>query len=239
MRRNKLIIAILFVILIGLLAVVAGQLFFTENLNEGSQNILVLAIDESEHRPGLGAVDMAFLVHLENGTIKNYTPVFPHGMTHPTVQEPPEYQAAGAGQMLLLHDCFYWEDSQQDLKYAKEIVEYQSNGTVHVDAVVGVTTVAVDAVIQAANPLEVNGEVYQVNGIDLIREHDSLYGGELDRGEAVKLLAKALSKAAKNPDKKSKMISAAMDQYSKGNIVVYPAAAFVKLAAIKGMDSIV
>lgn len=239
MRRNKLIIAILFVILIGLLAVVAGQLFFTENLNEGSQNILVLAIDESETRPGLGAVDMAFLVHLENGTIKNYTPVFPHGMTHPTVQEPPEYQAAGAGQMLLLHDCFYWEDSQQDLKYAKEIVEYQSNGTVHVDAVVGVTTVAVDAVIQAANPLEVNGEVYQVNGIDLIREHDSLYGGELDRGEAVKLLAKALSKAAKNPDKKSKMISAAMDQYSKGNIVVYPAAAFVKLVAIKGFDSIV
>ena len=239
MRRNKLIIAILFVILIGLLAVVAGQLFFTENLNEGSQNILVLAIDESETRPGLGAVDMAFLVHLENGTIKNYTPVFPHGMTHPTVQEPPEYQAAGAGQMLLLHDCFYWEDSQQDLKYAKEIVEYQSNGTVHVDAVVGVTTAAVDAVIQAANPLEVNGEVYQVNGIDLIREHDSLYGGELDRGEAVKLLAKALSKAAKNPDKKSKMISAAMDQYSKGNIVVYPAVAFVKLVAIKGMDSIV
>ena len=239
MRRNKLIIAILFVILIGLLAVVAGQLFFTENLNEGSQNILVLAIDESETRPGLGAVDMAFLVHLENGTIKNYTPVFPHGMTHPTVQEPPEYQAAGAGQMLLLHDCFYWEDSQQDLKYAKEIVEYQSNGTVHVDAVVGVTTTAVDAVIQAANPLEVNGQTLQVSAIDLIRENDNLYGGALDRGEAVKVLAKALSKAAKDPDKKSKMISAAMDQYSKGNIVVYPQAAFVKLVAIKGMDSIV
>lgn len=239
MRRNKLIIAILFVILIGLLAVVAGQLFFSTNLNEGSQNILVLAIDESETRPGLGAVDMAFLVHLENGTVKNYTPVFPNGMTHPTVQEPPEFQAQGAGQMLLLHDSFYWEDSQQDLKYAKEIVEYQSNGTVRVDAVVGITTTAVDAIIKSANPLEVNGEQIQVSGIDLIREHDTLHGGELDRSEAVKLLAKALIKAAKDPNKKSKMIETAMDQYSQGKIVVYPQATFVKLVAIKGIDIIV
>lgn len=216
MRRNKLIIAILVVILIGLLAVVAGHIYFQNDLTEGDQNILVLALDESEKRPGIGAVDMAFIIHLENGTVKNYTPVYPHGLRHPSVEEPAEYQAVGGGKMLLLHDSFYWENSQQDLRYAKEIVEY--NKSVKIDAVVGVSTVAIDAIIQSASPITVGNETLSVSGIDLIREKDKLYGGGYSRGEAVKLLASGLAKAAGHPDKKSKMIEVAMDQFSKGNI---------------------
>lgn len=237
MRRNKLIIAILFVILIGLIAVAASHIYFQEDLTEGEQNVLVLAIDESEKRPGLGAVDMGFMVHLENGTIKNYTPVYPHGMRHPTVQEPSEYQAAGAGQMLLLHDCFYWDDPQKDLQYAKEIVEH-SNQSIKVDAVVGVTTTGIDGILAAAAPIEVKNQTLNVKAIDLIRENDNLYGGGMSRGEAVKLLVRGLVKASKDPNKKSKMISAAMEQYSQGNIVVYPEGVFVKLIASKGVDAL-
>ena len=239
-RRNKIILAII-VILILAIGAYAGfkitQISSEPDLLEGEQNVLILGIDESEQRQGLGAVDMAFMVHLENGTIKNYTPVFPHGMTHPTVQEPAEYQSAGAGQMLLLHDCFYWDDPQKDLQYAKEIVEH-SNQSMKVDAVVGVTTAGIDAILEAASPIEVKNQTVTVKAIDLIRENDQLHGGGMSRGEAVKLIIRGLVKASKDPNKKSKMINAAMDQYSQGNIVVYPKGVFVKLIASKGVDAL-
>ena len=74
-RTRRLIIAILVVIFIGLIAIIAGALFIGHDggLTQGDKNILVCAIDESEDRPGMGACDMAFIVHLENGTLKNYT----------------------------------------------------------------------------------------------------------------------------------------------------------------------
>lgn len=234
-RQTKLLTAILVVIVIGIIAVVAGQIFFQTDLTEGSQDILVLALDESEPRPGIGAADMGFIVHLEDGKIKNYTPVYPHGLTHPTVEEPAEYQAQGAGKMLLLHDSFYWEDSQKCLKYAKEIVEY-NNKNVTLDAVVGVSSSSIDVIIQAAAPIEINGTPMNVSGIDLIREKD--WGEGMDRAEAVKILIRGLVKASKDPDKKDKMVKAALDEYSKGKIVMYPEGAFVKLLATKGMDSL-
>ncbi len=233
-RQKKLLIGILVIIVIGTIAVIAGQIFFQTDLTEGSQDVLVLALDESEPRPGIGAADMAFIVHLENGKIKNYTPVYPHGLTHPNVEEPEEYQAQGAGKMLLLHDSFYWEDSQKCLKYAKEIVEYNQN--VSLDAVVGVSSSSIDAIIKAAGPIEINGTEMNVSGIDLIREKD--WGEGMDRAEAVKILIRGLVKASKDKNKKDKMVKAALDEYSKGKIVMYPEGAFVKLLATKGMDSL-
>ena len=58
-RTRKLIIAILIVVLIGLFAIIASALFMDNdtNLDEGSKNILVCAIDETEDRPGMGACD--------------------------------------------------------------------------------------------------------------------------------------------------------------------------------------
>lgn len=236
MKRNKLIIAILFVILIGLLTIALSQIFLQEDLTTGEQNILVLAIDESEQRPGMGACDMAFIVHTNNSKIINYTPVYPGQLTHSSVQEPAEFQAQGAGQMLLLHDSFYWEDSQKDAQYAKEIVEQHTNQSI--DAVVAVNTEAMDAIIQSAGEITIKGEVQNITALDLVRENDQLHGGNYTRGEAVKILIKGLAKAAKDPAKKSAMVNTATDQFSKGNIIMNPEGAFLKVLATKGFENL-
>jgi len=234
-RQKKLIIAILFVILIGIIILTLGQIYFGgEDLSTGDRNILVLAIDESEPRPGMGAVDMAFLVHLTDGGIENYTPIYPHGLRHPTVAEPEEYQAMGAGAMLLLHDSFYWDNDQQDLIYAKEIVE--SNTNYSIDAVVAVNSEAVDNVISSAGQLTVNGSKINASGIDLIRE--SQYEGGETRGDAVMKLSKALIKASKDPTKRNSMVQTAIQEYSNGNIAMYPQGSFMKLLASKGVKAV-
>lgn len=236
-RTRKLIIAILIVILIGLIAVIAGALFFSSDteLVEGDKNILVCAIDESEDRPGMGACDMAFIVHLENGTLKNYTPVYPGGMTHPTAAEPQEAQAQGAGSALLLHDAFWSEDNKEGMQLAKEIVEYRTNTSI--DSVVAINSEALDAILQAAGPIEVNGELTNASGIDIIREED--WGQGQSRGDAVMSIVKGAALAAsKNSTVKSNMVNAALDQYSKGNIIMDQEGAFAKLLASKGFESI-
>lgn len=234
-RTRKLILVILIVVLIGLVAIIGGALFIGTNseLTEGSKNILVCAIDESETRPGMGACDMAFIVHLEDGTLKNYTAIYPGGMTHPTASEPSEAQSQGAGSRLLLHDAFWDSDNSVSMRYAKEIVQYNTN--VEIDSVVAVNTQALDAVLAAAGPLEINGSKMQVSGIDFIREED--WGNGVSRGDAVLEIVKAAANAAKDPAVKSGMINAAIDQYSKGNIVMDEQGAFVGLLASKGIET--
>ena len=60
----------------------------------------------------------------------------------------------------------------------------------------------------------------------------------MSRGDAVMVLVKALAQAAANPDKKAKMMTAALDQYNKGNIIMQPEGSFTKLLATKGIESI-
>ena len=234
-RTKKLIIAIIIVVLIGLFAIIASVLFIDNdvNLEEGSKNILVCAIDESENRPGMGACDMAFIVHIENGTLKNYTPVYPGGMTHPNATEPREAQDQGAGSALLLHDAFWDADNRIGMQLAKEIVEYRTN--VKIDSVVAINTQALDAVLSAAAPLEVNGQVINASGLDFIREED--WGKGVSRGDAVIEIVKAAANSASDPVKKSAMINAALDQYSKGNIIMDQQGAFVGLLASKGIET--
>ncbi|WP_405290402.1 DUF4012 domain-containing protein [Methanobrevibacter sp.] len=234
-RTKKLIVAIIIIVLIALIAIIASALFISHNseLNDGNKNILVCAIDESEDRPGMGACDMAFIVTLDNGTLKDYTAVYPGGLTHPTASEPAEAQAQGAGPKLLLHDAFWDEDNKLDMRLAKEIVE--ANTKIKVDSVVAINTKALDAVLNAAGPIEVNGNVTTVSSIDIIREED--WGQGVSRGEAVLNVVKAAAKAAKNPDVKSAMINAALDQYSKGNIIMDQEGQFVGLLASKGIES--
>lgn len=234
-RTKKLIIAIIIIVLIGLIAMIAGALFIGSetHLAEGGRNILVCAIDESENRPGMGACDMAFIVHLDNGTLKNYTAVYPGGMTHPTAAEPAEAQSQGAGARLLLHDAFWSSDNSEAMRLAKEIVEYNTN--IHIDSVVAVNTEALDAVLAAAGPINVNGEMMQVSGIDFIREED--WGNGVSRGDAVLDLVRAAANAAKDPEVKSAMVNAAIDQYSKGNIIMDQQGAFVGLLASKGIET--
>ena len=234
-RTRKIILAILIIVLIVLVAIIAGALFIGHNseLKEGNKNILVCAIDESEKRPGMGACDMAFIVTLNNGTLKNYTAIYPGGLTHPTAKEPAEAQTHGAGSALLLHDAFWEADNAVDMRLAKEIVEYNTNR--HIDSVVSINTEALDAVLNAAGTININGTPTNVSGIDIIREED--WGNGVSRGDAVLDIVKAAAREAKDPEKKSAMVSAAIDQYSKGNIIMDQQGAFVGLLASKGIET--
>lgn len=237
-RRNKLLIAIFIVIILGIVAVI-GQLYYLgadAELAQGERTILICAIDESEGRPGMGACDMAFLVTLDNGTLKNYTAIYPGGLTHPTEPEPAEAQALGAGSKLLLHDSFWTKDNKLSMQHAKEIVEYRYNLSQPIDAVVAINSEALDAILKSAGTVTVNGQQVTVSGIDIIREEQ--YGNGSSRGDAVMDLVKAIAKAADNPDVKSKMVQAALDQYSKGNIVMEPQNEFVGLLASKGFSTL-
>lgn len=234
-RTKKIIIAIIIVVLIALIAIIASAIFISQNseLNDGTKNILVCAIDESEDRPGMGACDMAFIVTLDNGTLKDYTAVYPGGLTHPTASEPAEAQAQGAGPKLLLHDAFWDQDNALDMRLAKEIVE--ANTKIKVDSVVALNTKALDAVLYAAGPIDINGNKTTVSSIDIIREED--WGQGVSRGEAVLNVVKSAAKAAKDPNVKSAMVNAALDQYSKGNIIMDKEGEFVGLLASKGIET--
>ena len=236
-RQQKLQIAILVVGAIGLLAIIWGAFLSGPDLHQGDRTILVLAADETEPRPGLGAVDMAFLIRMEDGSIKKYQPVYPGGMRHPSAPGPAEAQAQGAGHLLLLHDSLWDADNRKGMQLAKEIVEHNRN--ISIDAVVAVNTEAIDKIINAAGQLKVNGTPVNISAIDLVRENDQMYGGEMTRGDAVLSLARALSTAATEPAKRESMVKVALDEFSKGSIVASPEGSFMSLVAAKGFESLV
>ncbi len=236
-RTKKLIIAILIVILIGLLASIYGALNSGPNLTEENKDILLLTADKYEQSNG--GVDMAFMIHLENGSFANYTPIYPGGMTHPTQ---PASSALGGGKMFL-HDCLY-DGIDDGMQYAKEIVEANTNLTA--DAVVLVYDEGVDNIIDSIRPLKVDGVETNLSATDIIRENDAYNGyagnegvtGTMSRSDAVMVLVKALAQAAANPDKKATMVQAALNEYSNGNIVMQPEGSFTKLLATKGIESL-
>ena len=179
------------------------------------------------------------MIHLENGSFSNYTPIYPGDMTHPTQ---PASSAIGGGKMFL-HDSLY-DGVDDGIQYAKEIVEANTNMTA--DAVIVVYDEGVDNVINSIRPLEVDGQVTNLTATDIIRENDAYNGyagnegvtGNMSRGDAVMVLVKALAQAAANPDKKATMMKAALDEYNKGNIIMKPEGSFTKLLATKGLESI-
>ena len=235
-RTKKLIIAILLVILIGLLAVISGALFIGPDLTYEDKNILVLASDK--HEQSNGGVDMAYMICLENGSLKNYTPIYPGEMFHPSQPAP-----GGLGGNMMMHDCL-WDGLDVGMQYAAEIVEYHTG--MHADAVVLVYDEGVDNVIDSVRPLVVDGEESNLSATDIIRENDAYNGypgnenvqGTMSRADAVMVLVKALSNAAKDPAKKSTMVQAALKEYSNGNIVMKPDGAFTRLLATKGFETI-
>lgn len=235
-RKKKIIIAIFIVLMIGIITIIFGA-FFTNtggNLSSGNGNILVCAIDESESRAGMGAVDMAFIVTIQDGKVKDYKAVYPGGMTHPNASEPAEAQAQGAGPKLLLHDSFWYSDNEKCMQLAKEIVEYQLQ--IPIDGVVAINSKGLDKILDAASPLKINGTTVNASGIDIIREEQSS-GGE-SRGDAVLDIVRAAAESATNPDKKSAMVNVALSEYSKGNIIMTPQGSFVGLLATEGIENI-
>ncbi|MCQ2972596.1 MAG: DUF4012 domain-containing protein [archaeon] len=237
-RRKKIIIAILLVILIGLVAAIVQALYFpsADNgmLSHGDKNILVCALDESEPRDGMGACDMAFIVHLSNGSMTGYEPVYPHGLRHPTQAEPAAYVAQGAGKRLLLHDAYYSANNTQGMIWAKEIVEYNKNTTI--DAVVCIDTKGVSNILKVINPVVIDNKTVNVSGADFVREEQ--YGGGASRGDAVLVVVKAVAQKAQEPQYKTDLINAAITEYNNGNIIMYPEGAFMSLLATKGIETI-
>ena len=235
-RSKKLIIAILVVILLGLLLLIAGYFIGGPDLSQEDKTILVLAADKYE-QPN-GGCDMAYLVRLENGSLANYTPVYPGGMYHPNQPAP-----GGLSGNLLLHDCL-WNGVEDGMQYAKEIVAYHTG--VEADAVVVLYDEGVDNVLDSIRPIEVDGQPTNLSATDIIRENDNYAGykgnegvtGTMSRADAVMVLVKAVSKAAKDPAKKSAMLHAALDEYTKGNIIMAPQGSFTRLLATKGLESI-
>lgn len=235
-RSKKLIIAILLVINIGLLIVIAGALFGGPDLTQESKDILVLASDKYEQPHG--GVDMAFMIHLENGSLANYTPVYPGGMTHPSKSAPGGLQGP-----MFLHDCL-WDGLDGGMQNAAEIVEY--NTGMHADAVVVVYDEGIDHIIDSVRPLIVDGVESNLSATDIIRSNDAYNGypgsenvqGNMSRADAVMVLAKALSNASKDPVKKSTMVEAALKEYSNGNIIMKPEGSFTRLLATKGFEKI-
>ena len=157
-------------------------------------------------------------------------------MAHPTEPEPAEAQQQGAGSKLLLHDSFWTNDTDLSIQYAKEIVQYNLNLSSPIDAVVAINTEALDAILSSAGTVTVNGKEVNVSGIDIIREEQ--YGNGSSRGDAVMDMVKAIAKAADDPRVKAAMVQAALDQYSKGNIVMEPQNEFVGLLASKGLSTL-
>lgn len=221
--NQKLIIGIIIVVIIGINAVVYDSFLVGPDLTEGKRNILVLCVDESETRPGMGAVDMGFIIEMNNGSIKKVVPFYPGGKRHPTESEPAE---AGSGK-LLLHDSLWDADNSKGMRLAKEIIEqsYDKN----IDAIIAINTEAVDAIINALKPIEFNNGTLEVNAIGFVREKTQLRGSSMDRGTAVKTLTYAIVKGIKNENKRTKLSKVFIEQYGKGNIIVEPSGSFLNL----------
>lgn len=237
-RKQKLIIAILAVILIWLLVMIGSFFISGPDLTAENKTILVIAADKYE-QPG-GGCDMAFIVRLEDGHLKSYDPFYPGGMTHPSQPAP-----GGLGGNMRFHDCM-WNGVEDGMQYAKEIVEAR-NGT-HIDAVVLIYDEGLDNIIDSVRPIEVDGEVTNLSATDIIRENDNYAGykgreniqtGSMNRGDAVMVLVKALAQTAKDPKKKETMVKKALEEYNNGNIYMNPKGSFARLLATKGFESIV
>mgnify|MGYP005852874029 CR=1 FL=1 len=225
--KKGIIVIFLLIIVIG-----AGAFGFKSNgdnqslFSNGEHKILVLSADPSEPRPGMGAVDMAFVFILKDGQLNNITSIYPHKMAHPTESAPLEVQKQGVMKMLL-HDSLWYEDNERGARLAQEIVEY--NTGIKTDMVVIFNLESIDAIVKNTGLLHIDGVGY-VNGstLDFLRDLQDNHG--YTRGGAVKSLMSAISNSTSNDKSKYlTLINTVSDQYNKGNIFVYPPSAFPEL----------
>lgn len=224
-----------------MLVVASGATALFYGLNQttefnGSYNILLLAVDTTENQgtEGLGACDMAYVLNIVNGSVKKITPIYPGGMTSPTYTEPSQL---GSG-MLLLHDSLYGVNTTFGAERAQEIVEY--NKGIKTNAVVMITPDAVDALLTAVGPIEVNGTSMSVNdSLGYIRDMTETDTSTENRGNATSELMEPVIKAAKNnPATYISLAKVTIEQYNKGNIRVVPASLITKFTVSMGLNTL-
>jgi hypothetical protein len=235
--KKKLLVVVL--ILIGVIGASAAFMIYqyeqpsSTNVMKGDHNVLLLLADTDEKRPGIGAVDMAYAIHVVDGNIKNLTPIYPGGMKSDTIMEP---AAAGSGKMKL-NDALWYADTATDAANAQEIVLY--NTGIKTDAVVILTPDAVDAMINSVGPVYVPGYGDITHGsIDVIRNLTEKKNSTLTRGQGTDLLMNPVLTAAKDPSKSPALFQAVITQYLKGNIVVIPKDLLTQFAISKGLGAL-
>lgn len=230
---TKKILLIIILILIGISAAFVIYQYkqpASTNIMKGDHNILLLTADPSEKRPGVGAVDMAFAIHVVDGNVTNLTPIYPGGMMSPTQPAPPGVGTA----RLMLHDSLWNKDPAIGAKYAQETVE--ANTGIKTDSVIIVAPESVDALINSVAPMNVPGYGTGNNAsIEFIRNVTEGKNSTMSRGDATELLMKPLIAAAKDPSKSSALFQAVVQQYLKGNIIVIPKDLMTQFAVSKGL----
>lgn len=201
---------------------------------EGNYNVLLLCVDTSEQRPGIGAIDMAFVVNVNQGKLVNMTPVYPGGLAHPTISPTADMKSYGIDK-LYLHDSLWTSDVEKGSKIAQETVEY--NTGMKTDLVVIVTPESIDAIIQAIGPIYVEGQGYVTgNSVDFLREEQNKDG--MSRGSAVQSLMEGIKTAIQNPDNRKSLMETVSTQYSQGNIYVIPSTAFQEFLVYEGINTL-
>lgn len=232
MDKKNVIIIILFIAIVGLSASAYTQYkSVSENVVVGQHTVLVLGVDESEKRPGLGAVDMAMIVNMKDGEIQNVTQLYPGGMIHPTAPVPAYLKSIGETK-LRLHDSLWENNTEQGATYAREIVEY--NTGVKPDIVVIITTEAVDAMIASVGSVQVSGGNITGDSLETLRSEQSSLGET--RGNAVQGMMSSILNATHNDKTKYvALVNTAVDQYNQGHIYVFPESAFKNFLIAEGI----
>ncbi len=201
---------------------------------EGNYNVLLLCVDPSEQRPGVGAVDMAFVVNVNQGKVINMTPVYPGGLAHPTLSSTADMKSYGVDKYYL-HDSLWSSNVETGSKIAQETVEYHTG--LKTDLVVIVTPEAIDAIIQAIGPINVEGQGYITgNSINFLREEQNQNG--VSRGSAVQSLMEGLKNKAQLQSNRKVLIETASAQYTQGNLYVIPSSVFQEFVVYEGINNL-
>ncbi|MDI9435214.1 MAG: DUF4012 domain-containing protein [Euryarchaeota archaeon] len=234
MSRKLIIILITLILIVGAGIYVSYLYIQGEGKFDGNYNVLLLCADPSEPRPGVGAVDMAFVVNVNHGKIVKMTPVYPGGLAHPTKSPNSELRSYGVDK-LYLHDSLWSSDVEAGSKIAQEIVEYHTG--LKTNLVVIVTPEAIDAMIKAIGPVHVKGKGYVTgNSIEFLREEQNQNG--MSRGSAVQSLMDGLKNKAQDRSNRKVLMETASVQYAQGNIHVIPASAFQEFVVYEGIHSL-
>lgn len=232
MEKKDYVIIFLFLAIVGL-SILAFQAYASSSydVTKGETKILLLAVDPGEPRPGPGAVDMAFVLTMNEGDITNVLSVYPFQMAHPTATPPPELRSMGLDKHLL-HDALWDADVEKGAKLAQEIVE--ANTGEKTDIVVMMTPEAVDSFLNIAGPVIIPGygEV-SGNSLTFLREAQS---AGASRGAVLEALMKAVASTANDESKYLTLVNVGITQYAQGNIIVVPQGAFIQFLISTGLD---
>nr|WP_319374356.1 DUF4012 domain-containing protein [uncultured Methanobacterium sp.] len=234
MSKKLIALIILIVIIAGAGLVISHYYSQGKEKFEGNYNVLLLCVDTSEQRPGVGAIDMAFVVNVNGGKVINMTPVYPGGLAHPTLSPTSDMKSYGINKYYL-HDSLWTSDVEKGSKIAQETVEY--NTGLKTDLVVIVTPESIDAIIQAVGPIYVEGQGQVTgNSIDFLREEQNENG--VSRGSAVQSLMEGIKNAVQDPNNRKALMETVSTQYSQGHIYVIPADVFQQFVVYEGINNL-